>query len=304
MDRAAGAVLCGVCRQPVAAGRDRACGLCGAPHHPDCWEYTGACATYGCGGIAAVPYRGGADTVPALLIDETTAPAGVRAGPGALLRAGLGARAKDLPVTLRAGLRGGLAATATLAAFVGVAVQGPWILLHPLFWKYMAGASALLVGTGGIYGLAAPFLAPQQHRFPLRTGLVASIASLVCFFGLGGIGGDFVFFVATLLTGMAAASSLAEWVAGRFRPLGRKLGARAGPVRYALTGLVFFAGSVIAHLLGGLPTDSGSLAIITIFTVLAAMTAGHSLEVGREEYRKHLIALVERPGDPGGDDPG
>jgi hypothetical protein len=290
---------CGVCRQPVTPGVDKACGLCAAPHHPDCWEYTGACSTFGCGGIAAVPWV--ADLVPrnALTIDETTAVDRPGRGPAALLRARLGGRVKDLPVTLKAGLRGGLAATATLAVFVAAAVQGPWILLMPIFWKYMAGACSLLVGTGGIYGLAAPFLAPLQHRYPLRTGLVAALASVVCFFGLGGISGDFLFFVATLLTGMAAASSLAEWLAGPYRRLGRKLGAWAAPVRYGLTGLVFFVCSVVAHLIGGLPTDSGSLAIITIFTVLAALTAGHSLEAGREEYRKHLIALVEGPGHEG-----
>lgn len=30
------------------------CANCSTPHHPDCWEYTGSCAVYACGGKRAV----------------------------------------------------------------------------------------------------------------------------------------------------------------------------------------------------------------------------------------------------------
>ncbi len=40
---------CPVCSHPLAEESVR-CSKCRAPHHPDCWEYLGGCATYACGG--------------------------------------------------------------------------------------------------------------------------------------------------------------------------------------------------------------------------------------------------------------
>jgi hypothetical protein len=40
---------CGVCCESLA-GEIVLCLRCHAPHHRDCWEYGGGCATYGCGG--------------------------------------------------------------------------------------------------------------------------------------------------------------------------------------------------------------------------------------------------------------
>lgn len=43
---------CPVCSHPLSDDSVR-CAKCRAPHHPDCWEYLGGCATYACGGRAA-----------------------------------------------------------------------------------------------------------------------------------------------------------------------------------------------------------------------------------------------------------
>ncbi len=40
---------CPVCAHPLSEATVR-CAKCRAPHHPDCWDYLGGCATYACGG--------------------------------------------------------------------------------------------------------------------------------------------------------------------------------------------------------------------------------------------------------------
>jgi hypothetical protein len=50
-DQAAGsnAAVCRVCGEEFA-GKVVVCRTCRTPHHRDCWQYFGGCATYGCGG--------------------------------------------------------------------------------------------------------------------------------------------------------------------------------------------------------------------------------------------------------------
>jgi hypothetical protein len=43
------AVRCQVCSHPITAERRVRCRRCRTPHHPDCWEFNGGCATYACG---------------------------------------------------------------------------------------------------------------------------------------------------------------------------------------------------------------------------------------------------------------
>lgn len=45
--RDSGAETCQVCGDRIVEQRVR-CADCGAPHHPECWEYAGACSIYGC----------------------------------------------------------------------------------------------------------------------------------------------------------------------------------------------------------------------------------------------------------------
>jgi hypothetical protein len=44
-ERAAG--LCPICTTPLRDPIVR-CKRCSSPHHQDCWQYLGRCATYGC----------------------------------------------------------------------------------------------------------------------------------------------------------------------------------------------------------------------------------------------------------------
>lgn len=44
---------CGVCGDPLT-GNIVVCRRCNAPHHLDCWQYIGGCATYACGGRECV----------------------------------------------------------------------------------------------------------------------------------------------------------------------------------------------------------------------------------------------------------
>lgn len=39
--------ICRVCGEPVT-GDAAVCRRCKTPHHPECWQYYGACSTYGC----------------------------------------------------------------------------------------------------------------------------------------------------------------------------------------------------------------------------------------------------------------
>ena len=48
VEEGAGPALCPVCGCPLDAGVV-ACQGCATPHHAECWEYEGVCATYGCG---------------------------------------------------------------------------------------------------------------------------------------------------------------------------------------------------------------------------------------------------------------
>jgi hypothetical protein len=47
--------ICKVCCEPIHTGEVVRCAVCQTPHHRDCWEYTGSCSIYGCGGKAAIP---------------------------------------------------------------------------------------------------------------------------------------------------------------------------------------------------------------------------------------------------------
>jgi predicted amidophosphoribosyltransferase len=59
------AANCAVCQSMIAAGESTAaCPACGAPYHPECWEYNGGCGVYGCHAAPATDKRGSLE-VPA-----------------------------------------------------------------------------------------------------------------------------------------------------------------------------------------------------------------------------------------------
>lgn len=46
---------CPVCSSKFLSGDPaKNCPKCGVPHHEHCWEYSGGCAIYGCGGTSTV----------------------------------------------------------------------------------------------------------------------------------------------------------------------------------------------------------------------------------------------------------
>ncbi len=55
--------LCQVCGECMGASTVE-CGRCTTPHHRECWEYLGGCATFGCGHRVAAGMRAGAMPPP------------------------------------------------------------------------------------------------------------------------------------------------------------------------------------------------------------------------------------------------
>jgi hypothetical protein len=54
-DPESGPPSCKVCGEPIEDGPVVFCASCNTPHHRECWEFTGACAIYGCGGKSGRP---------------------------------------------------------------------------------------------------------------------------------------------------------------------------------------------------------------------------------------------------------
>jgi hypothetical protein len=285
-------VECPVCGDPVAPGPEGVlCGLCGAPHHGPCFEYTGRCSIYGCGGITVRPFEVALTMVQAGTIDES-APEPGWLGPWI---AGLPRRAARhvdaLPRTMGAGI-------------VGAVVT---VVAYPLLW-WMLGRSAagspgepllpVILGAAFAHGLLAPFLAPLQHRFPRETAGWGLIVCWMLFtFGELWRGPDsgmlFPFFAAGCVLGaLVFATSVAELVAGQFTRFGRRLG-RSGPVVRALVAaLAFVVGTGVPSQITGILLR-GAWRDILVFSLMAGVVGAPSMEVGRAEYRKKLIAAAE-----------
>lgn len=292
---------CQVCGEEA---RDAvACALCLTPHHPDCFEYTGRCSVYGCGGIStrALPGPEAATGAP-LVLDEDTA--GI--SPVSLWLAGLpryvARQGRDLPRTLRHGLTGGLAACAFWMVLL-VYFRGLHRMSLARFGKALMEVGPMLVGCGLLQGFVAPFVAPLQHRYPRETTwgslLVATLALTLgdmsrgprtpYLMMVGALSGAFAILYAT---------TFAEWLAGPFTPMGRRLGARGWWARVGLTGVAFFLGAVMLATPQGIPVLGDAFWMTVTFAVIAMVAAAPPMEVGREEYRKKLIALGEA-GDAG-----
>jgi hypothetical protein len=251
------------------------------------------CSTYGCGGIAAVPWSH--DLVPV----EVSIDGHSRAHGLALrtLASGLARRARerarDLPATLGAGTLGaGLATIALIGAWP--LLQGTWVLWRPGFWHNFVGPYALVYACVGLgYGLVSPFLAPFQHRRPALTTVVSGVAAITFYLSAPTITWTVVGISAFL--GILSAATLGEWALGPYRPAGRRLGRLATLARYGFVGAFFFAAAVAVATTRGFTATPSLFAECAIWGLLAALGGGHALEVGKEEYRKHLVALVEGP---------
>lgn len=292
--------LCGVALEEAEA---LACGLCAAPHHKDCWEYAGLCSTYGCGGLRAIPYSRALVPQEVHLDESQLTEVGPSLGlrirrwtQGSLRSPGV----RALPATLRAGFTGGI--VASLAFYFGIAAWiSPKLLFHPRWIGHFLGYGSGLVGVGLLYGLLSPFLATYQHRYPLAMTWIAGLASVGCFllslpgsplFGLSAA----LLAIPTGILGILSAATFAEWLFGPYRPWGRRLGRASAAARHAVTGGMFLTCSLLILTLVGLPLGTSEILEVLSWTLLATVAAGHSLEVGKEELRKHLIAQVEGPG--------
>lgn len=301
MAQAPASLRCSLCGAPVPDDSARACGLCAAPHHGDCWEYTGMCSAYGCGGIVAVAWT--AAMVPREI--EIDGSPGERALALRTLWTSLRRRgrdrARDLPATLVAGGVGGAVATASLLAG-WVAIYGSRLLGYESFWyRGMLPYAAVFLGCGLTYGLASPFLAPLQHRRPGAVTLVSGLLALTIYLGAPEV--SFLVAAASGWLGILSAATLGERLLGTYRPMGRRLGRAAAPLRYLLVGSFFFACSIGAVLARGFVLRPGLLMECLAWGLLAALGGGHALEVGKEEYRKHLVARIEgAPPEPPEDD--
>lgn len=282
-------VECPVCGDALGPGPGAVlCARCGAPHHGACFEYTGRCSIYGCGGLAVRPFDGVLAPVEAGLIDGT-AP-----GPGWLgpwlagMPRRLARHGDALPRTLGAGVLG--------AILTVVAYPVLWAMLGRSAARSPGGALApVILGAALAHGLAAPFLGPLQHRFP-REAAGGGLLACWLLFTFGelwrgpGAGPLFPFFAAGCVVGaLVFATSAAELIAGRFTAWGRRLGRAGAPVRALVAALAFVLATGVPSAASGILLR-GAWRDILVFSLMAAVVGAPSMEVGREEYRKKLIA--------------
>lgn len=136
----AGGARCRVCGEGFT-GRPVVCPLCEAPHHQDCWNYAGGCATYGCAARAhpAVPRPAVSVGAPA-----SRPPAGAAVVAFPFIRgAGLARVNRFRPRTWP--LLAGLALLALTALVVGVPLVAVVLVLLGL------GAVGLEACTGDLF---------------------------------------------------------------------------------------------------------------------------------------------------------
>lgn len=275
---------CPVCGDPVHASRDLACASCASPHHPDCWRFSGGCSRFGCGDTVSRPLaevlEEGASR-GALVIDEGTPVALPARSLLLTLWRRIKGPARVLPWTVGMGL-------------VGAAVATGVICLHEAppndFLLFVS-----LIGSGGLHGLLAPYLAPRQHRSPMAMTAVGMGLFLLVF---GAADSRWLnklpeFFQALILTlGLVGATigctSLAEALLGPRSRLGQALGRASLPARLLATwGVAIGLWLVMAWMnmphyfrLGWTEIlKAGELAL------LAALPAFPAMERGKAEFR-------------------
>lgn len=280
------AIPCQICGDAVLPGEALACSFCATPHHRDCWDYAGRCATYGCGGMTAAPWEAAETTM--LVVDESTrAPLHVGARLGGLARWARG-RAQDLPSTLRGGALGGAMTFGAYLLFFGQ---------QHGFWNQAPAIATALGGVAVGHALLAPLLAPAQHRYPIELAAGSGVLFLLLF-SLA----DFPhrYWTAALPLAMALAtlaivfaSAVAELVLGRFSALARALGRLARPARMLVTGLAFGLLCCLGVVSVDMRLAAGVLREIFAWSLLAGLAGDPAMEAGKEEYRKHLVALGE-----------
>lgn len=272
---------CPVCGEGVSSQDAVACGDCGTPHHPDCWEFTGYCSVFGCGSQQSLEIA--KLLVPLhqkdVTIDERTrAPLNPRAYAQSLARK-FKTRAKDLPATVTTGLAG--------AAFSVLS----YLLIHPAQGESQKLYLAIFL-TGLFYGLISPFLAPWQHRSPGKVAGVG-LAAYVGVFLLGewlnpvDIGG-LLLIVPLFYSAILFASSSAEYLLGQRTWAAEKLGSGALPTRLGLTWVIAVATMLTTIYLdtGGIPDRVGIE--VLLWGLVSVASGATALERGKEAYLSSL----------------
>lgn len=261
-----------------------ACGDCLAPHHTDCWAFQQGCSIFGCGGHSPVPLATVEDHLQArgLTITEATR-APLRLGPVVQsLARKFTSRARFLPRTLTAGV---------LGACLGVGI-GSLFEVDFLHKGYVFGG---LLGSGALYGLLAPFLAPFQVRHPrIATGLsflfFTSLFAVLDYLSvrgfLGGIG------LAAIFSGMLLfATSASEALLGARTWAAEKLGRLSSPLRMGLTWGAFVAGFLLLAVMdaGHWPAswrwpDAQVVQDILGVSLMVAASGGTAMETGKQAF--------------------
>lgn len=284
-------VHCRVCGDAVDRESGVACVLCRAPHHQECFDYAGTCSTFGCGGLVHAPW----EDLPALSPDRpleidrsTRNPLMVREAARGLGRR-LRNQAKDLPVTIRTGVVGGLV------------TMGAYLLLHPAAWTTLTTGVTLAVSMNIVlcavlHGVMAPFVAPAQHKTPGRIATFAA-AGLIPFFLISHAAPPTSGFnpaaIVAIALGMVASTSIAELATRFLSRRGRARGWKTKPVRMVLSWLAFIGlFSVVDFFTHGYMTMNWFLEIL-ILSLMVPIAGVPPLEAGREEYRKRLTAETE-----------
>lgn len=262
----------------MTAGEDLACGRCGAPHHPDCWEYAGGCSVYACGETGTRPLRD-AGAGDLMVLDEASAPASVPVERARALARYVRAHAVDMPRCIAWGLGG----------------MGMGIFSLALFDQGMPPVTiAVFLASGLLHGIVSPFLARLQHRRPGAVGGVAVVtfALLTVWLEQGArlpVAMEMVSVLLMLLSWMVASSSLADLLAGPRSWLGPRLGRGQGPARLLLAWGAALGTFMLWPLLLGYPyLDPLRFGRIAFMAAMVATSGIPALERGKSAYLERL----------------
>ena len=284
--------VCQVCGMDCEQGNGNivACASCGAPHHSDCWEYTGMCSTYGCGGIVVTKLDFSELTQQRVLMtisEDTRSPLAL----GTFFESNW-RRIKTITLrsyyTIKAGCLGG-----------GVVALGYYLLYgyRHSFWRVFPSICMGLAIAVIIYGFLSSLLASIYHRYSLETSIVSGALFFLAFHFMDLTTGHWSSMLpqamAAALSAMVFASATAETLFGRFTHWGRRLEAQAEYLRYLVTFLAFAAITSLGTYVIGLLNFNGPIQEIAMWSILATVMGGRSVEAGKEEYRKKLIAQFD-----------
>lgn len=275
------ALRCQVCGEDVPPEAAIGCTRCGAPYHTDCFHYYGKCAIFGCETTTTQAFTLLPPVVQkqSMHITEGTAPSFSVAPYLEGAKRKFLTRAKDLPMTIGAGLVGSVLTMGGFLFFVDNSH-------HPTLWLGL-----LFCGLGP--GLLAPFIAPSQHRHPVAASTISGVLFFL-FYTLRFGSARFFWSTMTVAAGIFFATSLAEAVLGKLTPAGQALGRLASPLRHIASWAFFLGAILLGAKLNGEHLSQLAYQEITVLSVLSLVAAVPALEMGKEEFRRHELGEERR----------